>query len=152
MKEFIVKTNGRFLLDNIVLIVLMVLTYVGVPIIMKIYSSPDKNDWLFSCILIVSSYLVATVCMYFGITRVTQSVYFNETGIVVKRVFNETSFSKDELIYDIDYFKSSQGISQQSVFIKAGGKVYIFREKEVVNYPRAVEYLKKNCKKEKIYK
>ena len=74
MKEFIVKTNGRFLLDNIVLIVLMILTYVGVPIIMKIYSSPDKNDWLFSCILIVSSYLVATVCMYFGITRVTQSV------------------------------------------------------------------------------
>jgi len=63
MKEFIVKTNGRFLLDNIVLIVLMVLTYVGVPIIMKIYSSPDKNDWLFSCILIVSSYLVATVCI-----------------------------------------------------------------------------------------
>jgi hypothetical protein len=152
MKEFIVKANGRFLLDNIVLIILMALIYIGTPMIVRNYLKTNRGDILLPCLMIIMGYSIATVCMYLGITKVTQTISFNETGIVVQRVLKKVSFSKEELTYDIDYFTSSQGITQQSVFIKAGGKVYIFKEKEVENYPRAVEYLKKNCKKEKIYK
>lgn len=152
MNEFIVKANGRYFFDNILAIGIALLIYVGGPILLINYYKKNHNQLMILFIGGFVLYIIATVCMFFGVAHVTQKIGFNEKGIVVQRVFKKASFSKDELTYDIDYFRSSQGVTQQSVFIKAGGKVYIFREKEVVNYPRAVEYLKKNCKKEKIYK
>ena len=152
MKEFIVKANGRYFFDNILTIGIAVLIYVGGPMLIINYYKRNHNQVMLLCIAGVLFYFLATVCMYLGVTRVTQTAYFNESGLAVQRGLKKATFSKEELSYDVDHVTSSQGIGQQAIFIKAGGKVYIFREKEVINYPRAVEYLKKNCKKEKIYK
>lgn len=152
MKGFIVKSNGRYLVDNILTLITVLLIYFGVPLIFRNSPKTNKNDLWVEIVMLILLYFLATVLMYFVVTRGTQTARFSESEIVLGRAFKEATFSKEDVTYEITYTRSTQGIRQQAIFIKAGGRVYIFKEQQVVNYPRAIEYLKKNCKKEKIYK
>ncbi len=152
MKEFIVKANGHCVVDNIVLIIFMLVVYIGIPLLLGNYYKTHSGDIVIACLFVLLGYSVATFCMYDGIKELTQVICFNESSISIKNLVNRDSFMKEDVTYEITYDISSQGIGQHVVLIKAGGKVVSIAEKKVINYPRAVEYLQNNCRKEKISK
>ncbi len=152
MKEFIVRANGSYLSGNITVIVIALVMYIGFPILEFNYYKKNHDQLMTLCVLMLLSYFVATALMYLGVIGATQTIKFNESDIVIQRAFKSASFSKKDVTYDIGDFRSSMGVHQQETFIKAGGKVYIIKEKEVINYPRAVEYLQNNCNREEIRK
>ena len=151
MKEFIVKTNGNYLFSYIVGVLIALVMYIGFPMLAINYYQTNHDQLLALCILMVLSYFLASVMMFHGVKEITKAISFNESGIVLWGMFKKASFPKEEVTYEIYHFIGGRhAISQQAVFIKAGDELVHFKEKEVINYTKAIEYLRKKCKEEKI--